>query len=386
MPTTVSTPLSVTYLPLDGDVLLPIDLDDDALDTPAVLVDLDVLDRNITNMANLASRRGLRLRPHAKSHKSGRIANQQLAAGAVGLCVATVGEADTFWRLGVTDLLLAYPIVGARKLERLRPLADAGVITLVTDSLEVAEAYSRLAHSVGRRLPVLLEIDSGMHRVGAAPEDVASLGHAVASIHNLDLMGILTHAGHAHDAADQRGIEQVARHEVRVMQMARQSLEAAGIEVSVVSAGSTITTSYMSSDDGITEVRPGTYVLNDLRTLGRYACTPDQLAASMLATVVSRGPGRATVNAGSKSITTSKTSQHGYGHLANRANSPFGRLSEEHGVLALAPEDESLRVGDRVRILPVHICVWMDLQSEVYGTRGGRIVERITIDAMRSSL
>jgi D-serine deaminase-like pyridoxal phosphate-dependent protein len=178
----------------------------------------------------------------------------------------------------------------------------------------------------------------------------------------------------------------VARDEVRAMQQARESLEAQGMEVEVVSAGSTITTPYLSADDGITEVRPGTYVFNDLRTLSRYACTPDQIAVTMLATVVSRGPGRATLNTGSKSITTSRTEQHGHGHVVNRPRSGFSLLSEEHGVLDLAPEDEDLRVGDRVRILPIHICVWMDLHAEVYGVRAGRIERRIRVDAMRRSL
>lgn len=386
MTVTPPSSIAVPFLPLGEDAVLPVELDDDLLDTPAVLLDLDVLDRNISAMAGLAARRGMALRPHAKSHKSTYVADKQLAAGANGICVATVGEAEVMWRHSVTDILLAYPIVGERKLQRLRPLVDAGVLTLVTDSEEVAAGYSRLAVSVGRQLPVLVEIDSGMHRVGVSPADAGSVGAAVAAMPGLELRGILTHAGQSHDATDQRGIEQVARDEVRAMQRARESLERLGIEVAVVSAGSTITTPYLSSSDGITEVRPGTYVFNDLRTLSRYACTPDQIAVSMLATVVSRAPGRVTLNAGSKTITTSRTDQHGYGHLMNRPGSLFTRLSEEHGVLALDPEDEDLRVGDRVRILPIHICVWIDLQPEVYGLRDGRIVQRIRIDAMRHSL
>lgn len=373
-------------LPLHPTTPLPVELDSELLDTPAVLIDLDVVEQNISSMADLARRRGLALRPHVKTHKSTRFADAQLAAGAVGVCVATVGEAEVMWRHGVEDILLAYPVIGKRKLQRLRPLLDAEVLTLVADSVEVAEGYSRLAQSMSRQLPVLLEIDSGMNRAGASPSAAGTVGSTVAAMPGLELRGILTHAGHAHDAPTQLDIERVARDEVRAMQQARESLEAVGVEVSIVSAGSSITTRYLSGADGITEARPGTYLFNDLRTLGRFACTADQIAATMLATVVSRSAGRATINAGSKSLTSSKSDSYGYGHLLNRPRSEFSRLSEEHGVITLAAEDDDLRIGDRVRVLPIHICVWMDLQPWVYGVRGGQIVERIRVGAMRHSL
>lgn len=384
--TTMHRPVVSESVPLEEGVVLPVDVDSDALDTPAVLVDLDVLEANVSAMAELARRHGVALRPHAKSHKSTRVADLQLAHGANGLCLATVGEVEVMWAHGIDDLLLAYPILGARKLHRLAPVVDADALTAVADSVEIAQGYSELARSVGRELPVLLEIDSGMERAGVRPEDAGGLATQVSRLPGLRVRGILTHAGHTHQAVDQLGIERVARDEVRAMQQARESIEAHGIEVEVVSAGSTITTPYLSADDGITEVRPGTYVYNDLRTLSRWACTVDQIAVSMLATVVSRAPGRATLNAGSKSITPSRAEPYGYGHLRNRPDSTFGLLSEEHGVLDLAPEDEDLRIGDRVRVLPIHVCVWMDLQREVYGVRGGQVVERIRIDAMRHSL
>lgn len=386
MTTTPHVAFREELLALNPEAQLPLDLDSELLDTPALLVDLDIMERNIASMADLAASLGTTLRPHAKSHKSTYIADLQISHGAKGLCLATVGEAEVMWEHGVDDLLLAYPIVGPTKLKRLAPLVDAQVLTLVADSLEVAEGYSRLASSAGRQISVLIEIDSGMHRVGILPENAGVLAAQVARLPGLEVRGIMTHAGQSHLAVDQQGIERVARDEVRAMLRAREELESQGIQVDVVSAGSTVTTPYLSSDDGITEVRPGTYVFNDLRTLGRYACTPNQLALSMLATVVSRAPGRATLNAGSKSITMTRSDQHGYGHLVNRPSSGFRQVSEEHGVLGLATEDEDLCLGDRVRILPIHSCVWMDLQAEVYGTRGGQIVKRIRVDAMRRSL
>ena len=372
-------------LALDLGAELPISLESWELATPALLIDLDVMQKNIASMASLTARRGLRLRPHVKSHKSTYIVDQQLAAGASGVCVATVGEAEVMWGHGIADILVAYPILGERKLRRLLPLAEAGDLTLTTDSLEVAEGYSRLAGWAGRDIPILLDIDSGMGRTGVLPSEAATIGPKISALAGLDFRGILTHAGHAHDAKDQSSIELVARQEVRAMAEAYEGLEQGGLEVSVVSAGSTITTPYLSAEDGITEVRPGTYIFNDLRTLGRYACTPDSIAVSMLATVVSRGPGRATIDAGSKSLTSSQTVEHGFGHLLGHPEAYFERLSEEHGVLAVGTVDE-LSVGDRVQVVPIHVCVWMDLQSEVYGTSQGEVVKRISVDGMRRSL
>jgi len=165
----------------------------------------------------------------------------------------------------------------------------------------------------------------------------------------------------------------------------RASLERAGHEVAVVSAGSTLTARYLSAADGITEIRPGTYVYNDLRTLSCWACTPEEIAATMLATVVSADGERVTIDAGSKTLTTTTAPDYGSGHLAGRPDSAFTRVSEEHGVLSV-PGSPVLRVGDRVRILPVHACVWSDLQPEVYGIRQGQLTERIRVDAFRTSL
>jgi Predicted amino acid aldolase or racemase len=364
---------------------LPADLADDRLDTPALIVDLDILAANVTSMAENVKRAGMHLRPHIKTHKSVRIARMQLDAGAIGISVAKVGEAEVMRAGGIEDILIVYPIVGRAKLDRLAPLLSDGGVTLVTDSLEVAEGYSQLATRLERRIPVLVEIDAGMHRVGIVPAEAAGLGSAITRLPGLEVLGLTAYAGHTHDVTTQPEIEAVARDEVQAIGIAREGFERAGLPVEVVSAGSTITTPYLSAADGVTEARPGTYVLNDYRTLELFACTPAQMAASMLATVVSRGPGRAVIDAGNKTLTLTWTEQHGYGRLRNRPRSTFTRLSEEHGVLKLDPGDEDLMIGDRVEVLPIHICAWMDLQREVYGVSLGRIREVIAIEAMRCS-
>jgi D-serine deaminase-like pyridoxal phosphate-dependent protein len=232
----------------------------------------------------------------------------------------------------------------------------------------------------------MVEVDTGMARAGVRPADVVARALDVARSPGLAFAGIMTHAGHAHDVQSPEEIAAVARQEARLMGDVRTELEAAGLAVPVVSAGSTITTPYLRAEDGITEVRPGTYIYNDLRTLSCFACTPDAIAASALATVVSTDGERATIDAGGKTLTATRDDRGGYGYPRDRPDAAFTRMSEEHGVLHVPAESGALEVGQRIQVLPVHICVWMDLQPEVYGTRGGVVVERITVDAMRHSL
>ncbi len=372
-------------LPLDPAAPLPLPLADPRLDTPAMLVDLDVVDANIAKMAAFARRAGVQLRPHVKTHKSVAMARRQLAAGAVGLCAATVTEAAVLAAAGITDLTLAYPVVGDRKLARLAAVCATADVTLVADSAEVADGYASLARRIGRTMPVLIEVDTGMRRTGAAPAEVPNLASYIARCAGLDFGGILTHAGHAHDADGPLAVEQVGRQEAALMGAVRADLEAAGHEVPVVSAGSSLTARYLSAADGITEVRPGTYIYNDLRTLACWSCTYDEIAASMLATVVSADGQRLIVDAGNKTLTTTREARYGYGHLRGRPDTSFTRLSEEHGVLDV-PGTPAFRVGDRVQILPIHVCAWSDLQPEIYGVRSTEVVERVRVEALRHSL
>ena len=235
-----------------------------------------------------------------------------------------------------------------------------------------------MARQAGQTLAVLVEVDTGMHRIGVPPLAVPELARQIAGAAGLEFAGILTHAGHAHDAPGQLGIERVARQEAAVMGDVRADLERAGHEVRVVSAGSSLTSWYLSAADGITEIRPGTYIYNDLRTLACWSCTPDEIAATMLATVVSTGDAgdsgtggtRVTVDAGSKTLTTTTDPEYGSGHLAGRRRHLHPALRGTRG--PHRGRAAGLAVGQRVRILPVHVCVWSDLQPEIYGLRAAR--------------
>ncbi|CAN5322160.1 alanine racemase [soil metagenome] len=372
--------------PLLDDVALPIEICDEVLDTPALLVDLDIVEANIERMAAFARRTGVALRPHIKTHKSLAMASRQLAAGAAGLAVATTAEAVVMSRCGVKDLLLAYPTIGVRKLGRIAPLVKAGGLTLVSDSPEATAGYHQLAEHLECTIPVLVEVDTGMDRVGVDPTAAVKAAREIALTPGLTLRGVMTHAGHAHGAADVRGIELVARHEAAVMGLVREELEAAGLDIEVVSAGSTLTAPYLLASDGITEIRPGTYIYNDLRTLACHACTADGLALTALATVVSRNGERVTLNTGSKTLTATTHPVFGQGQLRGLPASEFIHVSEEHATLRVPADAPHLGIGQRVQVVPIHACVWSDLQPEIYGHRRGHIEERIVVDAMRHSL
>jgi D-serine deaminase-like pyridoxal phosphate-dependent protein len=155
--------------------------------------------------------------------------------------------------------------------------------------------------------------------------------------------------------------------------------------IRTVSAGSSITAPYFTAADGITEIRPGTYIYNDMRTLSNFACSIDEIAASVLTTVVSVSDERIVVDAGNKTLTMSKTSAHGYGFLPDHPDAQFERLSEEHGVIHMRDARDRFQVGDRVKILPIHICVCIDLQRDVFGVQGDQIVRRIPVHGFRRS-
>jgi D-serine deaminase-like pyridoxal phosphate-dependent protein len=372
-------------VPLGVDVELPIDFNDQALDTPATLVNLDMVEDNLKRMADFARTSNLNLRPHIKSHKNLYMAKKQVDYGASGICVATASEAEVMAQLEV-DLMLAYPIVGQAKLNRVRPILSMGRLSLVADSSQVLEEYIDFASTTSITIPVFIEVDTGMNRSGALPDEVIQLAKRVLLAKNLVFKGIMTHAGHAHNADDKDGIAEIARYEARVMGDLRSQLEKLGASDFVVSAGSTITSPYLKASDGITEIRPGTYIYNDLRTMERWSCTRDQIAVVTLATIASARGSRITVDAGSKTLTTSFLPTFSYGQLREDKSAMVSRISEEHGVIDLHEGSQRYSVGDRISILPIHVCVWMDLQSEIYGVRNNTVVARISNEAMRHSL
>ena len=346
----------------------------DELPTPCVLVDLDALERNVARMAARARAAGVRLRPHAKTHKVVEIARMQLRAGAAGLSVAKTSEAEVFVAAGVDDLFVAYPVVGQDKARRLLALAERARIAVGVDSEAGARTLGEVFRAAGRRLDVLLKVDVGYHRVGVAPDRAVEMAGRIADEPGLRLRGLFTHAGHGYSAEDPSGVAAVALAEGETLVRVAQEARAAGLPIDEVSVGSTPTAFRAMAVPGVTECRPGNYVYHDASQVQLGTCGLEDCALTVLATVVSvPAPERAVVDAGSKTLSSDPLRPRPGGHgLILGRRSRIQRLSEEHGAIDVVP-GESFRVGERVRILPNHACVVANLHDRVLGIRGERV-------------
>jgi D-serine deaminase-like pyridoxal phosphate-dependent protein len=354
----------------------------DELETPAVLVDLDVVERNVNAMADRARRHGVRLRPHAKTHKLPEIGRMQLAAGATGIALAKTSEAEVFARAGFDDIFIAYPVVGADKGRRLLEMSDRVRLAVGVDSEEGARTLSEAFGQARRTLDVMLKVDVGLHRAGVAPEAAVEVARRIVALPALRLRGVFTHAGHAYLEDTAQGVAEVGRHEGRTLAATGRALREAGIEVEEVSVGSTPTAPHAMAEHGVTECRPGNYVYHDASQVGLGTCTIEDCAMTVLATVVSApAADRAVLDAGSKTLSSDplRPKAGGYGWILGR-RSRIDRLSEEHGVVRIEP-GETLRVGERVRVLPNHACVVSNLHDVLVGVRGERVEAELAVAA-----
>jgi D-serine deaminase-like pyridoxal phosphate-dependent protein len=348
----------------------------DTLDTPAAVVDLDRMEANLRRIAAYSRTHGLAWRPHAKTHKIPALAAAQLRAGACGVTVATLREAEVMAPV-VDDLLLAYPPLGEAKRRRLRDLLATGVrLAVGLDSAEALAVVASAARESGTRAGVLVEVDAGMHRVGVAtPEAAVELARRAAGDEHLEYRGVMFYPGHVRAVAGDE--DPVLRELSRALGGFRDALEAAGLPPSVVSGGSTPTLWSSHLITGLTEIRPGTNLFNDRTTAVVGACGWEECAYSVLATVVSTAvPGQAVVDAGSKALAREELRGEGggFGALLDRPEIVVRALSEEHGILDLSGTAWRPRIGERVRVVPNHVCVSVNLQERLWGVRGGGIV------------
>jgi D-serine deaminase-like pyridoxal phosphate-dependent protein len=342
------------------------------LETPSPLVDLDRLAQNLDRMAAYAALHGLALRPHVKTHKSPRIAAEQMRLGAVGLTCATPREAEVMSDVS-RDVLVAYPIVGVPKLARLVALPANVRLTVAVDSETAVEQLAEAAREGGREVDVYVELDLGMHRVGVPNVDQAiALARQVSRHPRLHYAGITFYPGHIRGHVDEQhaDLQRLASDISAAIKM----MDRAGVRPLAVSGGSTPAAWRMHEIEGLTEVRPGTYVYNDRGTAALGACAWDDCAFTVLATVVSTAvPGQAVVDAGSKALGREPmrgVEGEGFGALLDRPDVTVQRMSEEHGILDLKNTDWRPQVGEQVRIVPNHVCVVVHLNDVMYGVRG----------------
>jgi D-serine deaminase-like pyridoxal phosphate-dependent protein len=350
------------------------------LDTPRVVVDLPRVEANIARLQREMDARGIALRPHAKTHKSVAVARLQLAAGARGITVGTLGEAEVFVAAGIGDVFIAYPLwATGPKAARLRAIHDtAPDLRVGVDSAAGAERLAAAVAGSPRRLAVLVEIDAGNHRTGLArPEDVVGVARAARAA-GLEVAGIFSHGGHGYRV----GAAASAGHdEVRALEAATLALRDEGIEIATISAGST-PTMLSAAAGAVTEMRAGTYAYGDRQQWALGAIPADGCAVAVAATVVSVQADRVVLDAGAKALTKDRAEWlAGFGAIVGFPDLVIERLNDYHGVVAAPAGLERPALGDVVAVIPNHVCPVVDLVDAVVAVRADGSTADWPVDA-----
>jgi D-serine deaminase-like pyridoxal phosphate-dependent protein len=360
-----------------------------------VLVDGARVDRNLERLQSAVNSRGLRLRPHAKTHKSVELAHRQIARGAIGICCAKLGEAEVFAAAGIEDIRLPYPLNPANA-ERVIELLDQTRLSFIVDHLEVARGWSDAMQRAGRTVEVLVKVDVGFHRCGIDPDrqDAADFVARIASIPGLKFRGLLSHAGHGYGAESESQVREIAGAEAQTMKGLADAVRAKGIEVAEVSVGATPTVRYSVDQDGLTELRPGNYIYFDRTQVSLGAACWDDCALTVLARVVTKpAADRIILDSGSKTLTNDLARGFapapGYGTVlrsitgvqAPDESLVVERLSEEHANVRVTSGTHHLEPGDLVRIVPNHSCVVSNLVDAAWLVDGEQVIERLDISA-----
>jgi D-serine deaminase-like pyridoxal phosphate-dependent protein len=358
------------------------------LETPCLVVDLDKMERNISSWQAEVSSHDCALRPHIKTHKVPDIAKMQIAAGAKGITSAKVSEARVFADAGINDIYIAYPIIGPDKWQGAAEMARENRMIVGAESEVGLRGLSEAAVRAGSKIEIRIEFESGLGRSGAPRSEVLRLCRLVEELPGLELNGLMTYRSVAFPGARERDHSEVGREEGELLVEVAQEMRDAGVEIKELTGGSTPTGKAVAAVDGITEVRPGTYVFNDYICESWASSEYSDCALSILTTVVSRPTrGTATVDGGSKTfagdIWPANVNLQGYARAAGE-NAPIDayvvKMSEEHGV-AMLGEGVDWKIGERVAWHPIHVCTTVNLSDELIGVRGEKVEVVWPVDA-----
>ncbi len=352
------------------------------LDTPFVAVDLDVVENNLLTMQKKADSACLKLRPHTKTHKQPWLAHRQHELGAISITVAKLDEAEVMLNAGLADIFIAYPLVGDSRAHRLAALMVRGLIPTVSiDSHISMKTLAQAAALAQKPVRVLVEVDTGFHRCGLAGSGVTDLASAIAKEPGLELAGLMSFAGHIAGNTNQDRIAAIIAEDDEILGRHKDDLLKVGLEIDTVSVGGTILSHNLDYLKYATEIRPGIYVFNDMGIVRSGAATVDDCAARIWATVVSRpGPERAVLDAGSKMLSTDGPLDGSYGYVVGHPGWKIARISEEHAVVEFQDGSGAPDIGQRVQIIPNHVCTVINLQNSVVGVCGGQV--RATLPIM----
>ena len=347
------------------------------ISTPALTIDLDILERNLERMANYCREHGLGLRPHTKTHKTPEVAQMQLKRGAHGLTVAKVGEAEVMAAATDAEILVAFPIFGSEKLRRLATLARTRKILIGLDDESTAYEISRAADAQKSVIGVLVEFDVGLRRCGlqsgAACVELAS---KIRAMPGLEFRGLMLYSGNVWGSEEER--RQITMQVSEQVDRVLRAFAEARIPVEIVSGGSTPGAFLSHQIKGLTEIRPGTYVYNDLNTYYQGVCGLEDCAARIVTTVVSTAvPGRAMIDAGSKTLSSDLLSsgrREGYGYVVEAPEAKLFKLNEEHGYIDTGASQRRFHVGDVLTVIPNHVCTCVNMHDEVFTVRNGEFL------------
>jgi D-serine deaminase-like pyridoxal phosphate-dependent protein len=353
------------------------------LPTPTLALDGPAIRRNIERLANYSSDVGIKIRPHTKTHKSRFLAALQLDAGACGITCAKVSEVERMSEPG-QDVLLAYPPVGALRAERLAALARDRTVRAAVDTVAAVTAASEAARAANVTMGLLVDLDVGMGRTGVeSPAAALALAQAIDRAPGLRLDGIMIYPGHIWEPADQQATALKA-----VSDLVAKTLELwvqHGLAAAIVSGGSTPTAYQSHLIGNLTEIRPGTYIFNDMNTVDGGFCKLEDCAARILATVISDAvSGQVVIDAGSKTLTNDRNisaPDNGFGHIVEYPHTRIRRLSEEHGQVDITACDRKPKVGERVTVIPNHICPCVNLRDTVWWSEPNEPLRELPVDA-----
>ena len=343
----------------------------DDLDTPSIVVDLDRMQRNIERMVKFTKGCGVELRPHVKTHKSPEIAKMQLAAGSTGVCLQKVSEVEVFAANGIKDIFLTNEVVVPQKIERLARVAEKAHVGVAVDDIGVAKTMGRVVREVGTEVDVYVDVDVGMGRCGVRPEGAVAVAQQVYKEKGLVFKGLMGYEGHVHGFKTKKEQAKVSAEAMKGIVEAKRSIKNKGLDIEVVSVGSSVSTWVNAKHPDVTEVQPGMYVFNDHLLVERGVAKWDELALTLVATVMSKpAEDRAVVDAGSKAFNFDT----GFFPKAFEVEGAVvDHFSEEHGWMHLSGAAKKLKIGDRMRFVPAHCCTLINQHDELYGIRGKKV-------------
>jgi D-serine deaminase-like pyridoxal phosphate-dependent protein len=340
------------------------------LGTPVPVVDFDIASRNIRRLQEYCDRHRFKLRPHIKTHKLPFFAHEQCKAGAIGITVQKIGEAEVMAQTGLNDILITYNIIGEEKAERLANLTNFAVLSVAIDNEKALESLTWAARRAHDPIGVLIEFESGGNRQGVQmPTEAVELARKVLDRSGLQFRGLMTYPTTAETA--------------RFLEEALPLFKKAGIEVPVISGGGTPSAFRTHELAPVTELRVGTYIYNDRITMAAQAASLEDCALTVLATVVSRPMiDRAIIDAGNKTLSSDLLPPghgDGYGLLPDYPGAIIARLNEEHGIVDLGGSARKPEIGERVRVIPNHACVVTNLHNQIYLHRHANVLAELPV-------